>query len=361
MVKVDGSIYFQRMGEGIFKIENGEPVLISDDAILEDNIIVNIFERQNQLLFQTQNKGFYYLNKGVLEPWKIPANDVLFRISVYSSIQLRDHSFALGTISKGLILLTEDGRIDYDINQLKGLSNNTVLSLFEDQEQNIWLGLDNGINSINMTSPYRVFNDVDGHLGTIYASVVYDGFFYLGTNQGLFCKPYKSRDNFKFIEGTKGQVWCLQVYDGTLFCGHNNGTYVVKRDKANLICDVNGTWNIKAIPNGAKNLLVQGNYNGLNVLEKIGNNWVFRNKIQGFDNSSKHFEFLNYHQVFVSHEYKGVFKITLNDAYIKAEKVEKVSSVDKGLNATILKYNNDIIYAYKNGVFKFSIQIQLPI
>ena len=66
---------------------------------------------------------------------------------------------------------------------------------------------------------------------------------------------------------------------------------------------------------------MQGNYNGLNVLEKKGNTWVFRNKIQGFENSSKHFEFLNYNEVFVSHEYKGVFKITLNDSYIKTTKV----------------------------------------
>ena len=139
-----------------------------------------------------------------------------------------------------------------------------------------------------------------------------------------------------------------------MFCGHNNGTYIVRGDKADHICDINGTWNIEPIPNGPKNLLIQGNYNGLNVLQKNGNNWVFRNKIQGFDNSSKHFEFLNYHEVFVSHEYKGVFKIRLNDSYIKAEKVEKEGSVDKGLNATILKYNNDVIYAYKNGVFKYN-------
>lgn len=354
MYKVDESIYFQKLEDGIYKIEKGEPILITNDPIIKDNIIVNIYDHQNQLLVQTQNKGFYILNNGVLKKWDIEANYLLDKTSVYNSIKLHDNSFALGTISRGLIHLNEDGTINNEINQPKGLSNNTVLSLFEDQGQNIWLGMDNGINCINITSPFKVFNDGDGHLGTIYASAIFNRFLYIGTNQGLFYKTYNTQDEFKLIEGTQGQVWCLQEYDDTLFCGHNNGTYIIDQDKANLICDIDGTWNIRPIPNNEKNLLVQGNYNGLNVLEKIGNTWSFRNKIQGFDNSSKHFEFLDYHEVFVSHEYKGIFKITLNDSYIKAIEVEKEASVDKGINASLLKYNNDIIYAYKKGVFKYN-------
>lgn len=351
--KVDGSIYYQKMESGIYKIENGNSILITDDQIVKENIVVNIFEHQDKFLIQTQNLGFYVLDDGILQKWNIPANDILERTSVYSSIKLRDDSFALGTISKGLIILTKEGQIQNEINQRKGISNNTVLSLFEDQEHNIWLGLDNGISSVNMASPYRVFNDINGQLGTIYASVVFDSYLYLGTNQGLFYKKYDSQDDFGFIEGTNGQVWCLQVYDNTLFCGHNNGTYVVNKNRAELICDIDGTWNIKSIPNTEKKLLVQGNYDGLHVLEKVGDKWTYRNKIQGFDISSKHFEFLNYHKVFVSHEYKGVFKITLNDSYVSAEMVEKESTIDKGSNATILKYNNDIIYAYKEGVFRY--------
>ncbi|MFC4720884.1 triple tyrosine motif-containing protein [Geojedonia litorea] len=353
MFKVDGSIYFQKMNDGIYKIENGEEVLISNDAIVQDNIVVNAYSHDNKLLFQTQSKGFYYLIDGKMHIWDISANAFLNQISIYSSIKLRDNSFALGTISKGLVYLSEKGDLIYEINQSKGVSNNTVLSLFEDEERNIWLGLDNGINCINMASPYKVFNDADGNLGTIYASAVYDDFLYLGTNQGLFYKAYNTNDSFKLIQETRGQVWCLQEYDNTLFCGHNNGTYVVKRDKVELICDIDGTWSIRSIPQSNKDLLIQGNYNGLYVLEKNEGKWSFRNKIQGFDISARHFEFLNYHEVFVSHEYKGLFKVTLNDSYVKAIKIETETSVDKGSNSSVLKYDNAILYAYKEGVYRY--------
>ena len=42
--KVDGSIYFQKMNEGVFRIENGEPVLLSGDEIFKSNILVNLFD-----------------------------------------------------------------------------------------------------------------------------------------------------------------------------------------------------------------------------------------------------------------------------------------------------------------------------
>jgi hypothetical protein len=46
------------------------------------------------------------------------------------------------------------------------------------------------------------------------------------------------------------------------------------------------------------------------VLSKINNQWTFRNKIAGFDYSSKYFEIMNNLNVFVSHEYKGVYRLS---------------------------------------------------
>jgi ligand-binding sensor domain-containing protein len=66
----------------------------------------------------------------------------------------------------------------------KGLSNNTVLSIFEDQKNNIWLGMDIGISHVNLSSRFRVYNDAKGKIGTVYTSVVHNNDLYLGTNQG---------------------------------------------------------------------------------------------------------------------------------------------------------------------------------
>ena len=351
--KVDESIYFQKINDGIYKIQNGKELLITDNVIVRNNEVVNIFNHNNKLLIETRQDGFYFFEKNNLIKWDIPANSLLSNISVYNSIKLKDNSFTLGTISNGIIHLTPQGEINYKINSTSGLNNNTVLSLFEDVDQNIWLGLDNGINCINITSPFSIYNDDKGEIGTVYASAVFNNNLYLGTNQGLFYKKINSDNSFKFIKGTNGQVWCLVSINNTLFCGHNNGTFIVNDDTVNKISNVQGTWNIKPIEENP-NLLLQGNYNGLNILQKVGENWQFKNKIEGFDNSSKYFERFNNDEIFVSHEYKGVFKLKVNKEFTKVLTIVKESSAEKGLHSSLLKYNDDILYTYKDGIYKFN-------
>jgi DNA-binding CsgD family transcriptional regulator len=351
--KVDDTIYFQKMQDGIYKIENGSPKLILKDDAVKNNIVVNIFNYQDKLLFQTQEKGIFVLTNNQLIKWNNPINNYLLNTSVYSSIKLKDNSFAFGTISKGILLIDQDGTIKQQINHENGLANNTVLSLFQDMDNNIWLGLDNGINCINITSAFSIYSDKKGELGTIYTSAIKNNIIYLGTNQGLFYKKQNANDTYKFIEGTKGQVWCLvNVYD-TLFCGHDSGTFIVNENKIEKISNVQGTWNIKTIDEN-ENLLLQGNYNGLNILEKKNNKWHFRNKIEGFDNSSKYFERLNTNEIFVNHEYKGVFKIKINNSLTKVTQVSRDTSIKKELHSSLIKYKNNLLYTYKGGVFKYN-------
>ena len=49
-------------------------------------------------------------------------------------------------------------------------------------------------------------------------------------------------------------------------------------------------------------------------IQKIKNyvKTVYKNKIKGFDYSSKHFEILGKNEIYVSHEYKGVYKFTID-------------------------------------------------
>jgi AraC family transcriptional regulator, chitin signaling transcriptional activator len=350
MFKTSDGVYFQKLNDGVYRIENGKSVLVTNDTVVKSNYLVNIFNHKGYLLLQTQEKGFFQFKNNALQQWNITSNNLLSKTSVYNSIQLKDGSFILGTISNGMIHLTANGDVNFQVDQSHGLTNNTVLSIFEDAEQNIWLGLDNGINCINMNSALRIYNDDDGKLGTIYASAVYQNNLYLGTNQGLFYKPLKSNEEFQFIEGTKGQVWCLSVINYDLFCGHNLGTFLVKNNTASLISSELGTWNIKPIE-GNENLLLQGNYNGLNILEKQNGFWKLKNKIEGFDISSKYFEIYE-DNILVSHEYKGVFKLKVANDFSKIISFKKDENLNKGFNSSLLKYNNDILYAYKDGVFK---------
>jgi ligand-binding sensor domain-containing protein/DNA-binding CsgD family transcriptional regulator len=349
--RTKNALFFQTINEGLFEIESGKGRLVSDNAILQTNKIVNIFALDEGLLIQTQRNGFYKLIGTVLTKFSTEVDSELAESSVYSSQLLSDGSFALGTVSNGVFILKNDGKIKYHITQNKGLSNNTVLSLYEDADKNLWAGLDNGINCINLQSPIQSFVDDTGILGTVYTSKLYNGKLYVGTNQGLFYKNYQTNDEFNFVNGTKGQVWSLFEYEGTLFCGHDSGTFIIDSAIAKNIFSASGTWKFESIPNH-KELLLQGNYYGMSVLTKINNQWSFRNKVAGFDYSSKYFEITNNFNVYVSHEYKGVYRLELDSKLLKAKTFVTYKTPTKGKNASLVKFNNLIYYANKEGVFK---------
>ncbi|WP_027138062.1 helix-turn-helix and ligand-binding sensor domain-containing protein [Gaetbulibacter saemankumensis] len=349
---INEGIYFQKARDGIYEIKNGKAQLIFDDPIFKNNLLVNIFNHKGTLYFQTEDKGFYYLENDVLKSWDIPANQIILKDRIYSSIRLKDGSFILGTISNGIVHILPDGEISYQLNQDNGLSNNTVLSVFEDVDSNIWLGLENGINCINIKSPFQVYNDHEGKIGSINSSIVFNNNLYIGTNRGLFYRSLKSVGEFTFMPGTKGAVWCLTEINNTLFCGHNTGTFVVENNQAQLISNIQGTWSIKTIENH-DNLLLQGNYTGLYVLENKKGIWQLRNKIQDFDISSRYFEMPNSSEVLISHEYKGVFKIKLDDKFMRALSISQVTSVNKGSKTGLIKYQDHVLYTSKDGIFKY--------
>ncbi|MFT7335920.1 MAG: AraC family chitin signaling transcriptional activator [Porticoccaceae bacterium] len=352
------SIYFQIENEGLFEIESGKARLVSNNSILISNRIVNVFATDEGLLIQTQLNGLFRLAGTSLSKFSTEADSEMMANSVYSSRLLSDGSYVIGTVSSGIFILTTEGKIKYHISQNKGLSNNTALSLFEDADKNLWVGLDNGINCINLQSPIKNFVDVTGKLGTVYASKLYDGRLYIGTNQGLFYKDYEGAGEFKFISGTKGQVWSLFEYDGTLFCGHDSGTFIIKNDTSKNIFPKSGTWKFKAVPN-QKDLLLQGNYYGISVLEKVNNQWRYRNKISGFDYSARYFEITDAFEIYVSHEYKGVFRLQLNNTLLKVKSVTAYEQPKKGKNAGLTKFNKTIYYAYKDGIFKLNNKTKL--
>ncbi|MEM9363747.1 MAG: triple tyrosine motif-containing protein [Bacteroidota bacterium] len=350
LFSVDQNIYYQKKNEGIFKIEGGKGTLVfAEGAVVEDEV-VGIFRQRNEFLVLTRRNGFFKSDGEDLVKWAIEADSLLSDVSVYTSLQLRDGTYALGTISHGLLLLDSNGNLLHDISQINGLRNNTILSLFEDVKNNLWLGLDNGVSYVNLKSPFRVYHDKRGVVGSVYATAVVGDMMYLGTNQGLFYKNKTDLSDFSLMPGTQGQVWSLNEIDGMLFCGHHTGTFLINGNDAERIADVQGTWTVRKMGE-YPNQLLQGNYDGLYILEKDGAKWLLKNKIQGFDNSSR---FVETHDgnIFVNHEYKGVFKIRTDGLRSVANTVE-VDTLLKGSNSGLVKYKGQLLYASKKGILRY--------
>ena len=344
-------VFFQKAKQGLFTIENGTSVLVSADPVFSEQPIMGIYESDNGLLVATEDARFYKYNFDTPVPF--PTEMDQFNVKVYSSIKLNDGSFVLGTISNGIYHLSPNGQLIRNINQAKGLNNNTVLSLFEDMDFNLWLGLDNGISVINLYSPFNEYLDKLGNLGLVYTALNYQDYLYLGTNQGLFYRKNNSQEGFRLIRDTEGQVWNLQLVDSTIFCGHNAGTFIVDGNQATLISDFPGTWGVRSLRH-TKNLLLQGNYNGLSVLERKNGSWSLRNTIDGFTISSRFFE-VDSLEIVVNHEQKGIYYLELDADLKRVEKL--VNSPPISHSSNIFTFNDQLYYKCFTGIYTLGDQL----
>ncbi len=102
----------------------------------------------------------------------------------------------------------------------QGLQNNTVLSAYFDDDNNLWLGLDNGIDMIQVDLPYYSLLGATSRYGAGYVSLRSGDDLYLGTNQGLFVMPYSDSttpEPPRLKPLVSGQIWDVKDIDGRIF------------------------------------------------------------------------------------------------------------------------------------------------
>lgn len=347
LFKVEDHLYFQEIGKGLYTIDNGQKKLVYTNDLFVSQKIVNIFNFPNRLLVLTEKSGFYWIQGNSYTPWEIPANSKLIKESIFSAIQLKNGDFGLGTISNGFIYLFKNGQINYHINKQNGLNNNTVLNIFEDQSNNLWLALDNGINLINPNSPFKLYKNTSGTLGTVYTSSLHDDFLYVGTNQGLFFKKYDSNSPLKLVKGTEGQVWKLKVIDNVLFCGHNIGTLTINKGIPTLISNHQGAWDFQQVN---PSTIIQGNYDGMYVLKKENEKWVLKNKLKGFNISSRFFDLIESNTIMVLNNTSGFYYLNVDNEFSTIKSIKKDSIIPLDTYSNIKTFANQVhlgAYTYK--------------
>jgi ligand-binding sensor domain-containing protein len=238
------------------------------------------------------------------------------------------------------------------------LQNNTVLSIFPDSSSNLWLGLDNGIDFIEINSPVSFISDKDG-LGTGYCARVFNGKLYLGTNQGLFVKSFNNFsaniENFELVSHSAGQVWSLGVFDDKLICGHHLGTFEIIGNEAKQLGKNNGGW-IYIQPNNKPDLLLGGCYNGLKLFIKVYGTWRFHKNVAGFSESSRFLLQENDTVFWISHGGKGIFRLKLS-ADLDSVKSYRLYTSKNGLPSDeqniLFQYNGKPYFSTIEGIYEY--------
>jgi ligand-binding sensor domain-containing protein/DNA-binding CsgD family transcriptional regulator len=358
-----GNRYFvEQVDAGLFELKNNKLTYVAGSNILGSRVLSVLPFHKDKYIIGTAKNGLFIYDGIAIKPWQSQANDFLKNYQLNNGAIIPGKYFAYGTILNGIVIIDTAGNVVQHINKSSGLQNNTVLSLYVDAEQNLWAGLDNGIDRIEVNSPLYFYFDKTGKFGTVYSSIIFNNKIYLGTNQGLFYSEwinpgtkrlFQSFD-FQLIPGSQGQVWDLSLQDGRLLCGHNDGTFQVNGSSITKITSLSGGWTLKKFNT---NRLIQGTYTGLIIYHKDATgNWVFEHKVEGFTEPSRYVEQDNKGQIWVSHAYKGIYKVNLsadNKRVISQKYYDKRSGLPDSYNVGVFNLDNRIVFSSDSGFYVY--------
>lgn len=348
---IDGVLYISTLKNGIFTLNDQALISFIDHKDLVEAKIITITNKNDEFLITTSLRGLFKYSKGVLRAFNSEINPILKEQQLNVFSEMSNGNMIFGTIKNGVYVTDPNGKVLFHIHKENGLINNTVLSQYIDQDDQLWLGLDNGLASADFKSPYLFFNDVSGNLGAVYDVIEYNNTVYIGSNTGLH---YLDTDNsLKFIDGSQGQVWDLNEIEGDLFCGHNNGTYLVKDKKLQLISPHTGGWVIKKVW-GTPKTYIQGTYAGLVKFQKESTGWTVKHLGQ----TTMPLRFLVFEDAYTAwaaHAYKGLYKVKFDQSYDNI--LDIISYENKGLsspfNVRVSALKNDISITTNEGWQKY--------
>ena len=337
---INGSLYLYAKNDGTYQLDknNQLQLLASKDEF--NFTVVDLLKSNQGIYFLTETNGIYLFDGENLKPWKTNVDDYLkskiLRCGTYSN----KLGFLLGTKLGGFVQLNEEGKALQILTKSNGLLNNEINKIALAADQTLWLASQNGIDRFNFNSGHSVFFP-DGELqGAVYDIIKWNGKLFFCTNNGLYTiddkdyyNPLKDK-KFDLVEGTIGQAWGLDIIDNQLFLAHQNGAYrITTQYEAIPILENTGAWKFVRLDD---NLLAVGTYTGVYLIQKNDSKWQIKARVPGLDESSRVMMFDKLNNLWISHPYKKVYKITFSPDY----KSSSIKAYDKnsGLNTDSRNY-----------------------
>lgn len=359
MFKTSKGYIAQILENGLYWFDGERFTFINGSEIFSRKKVHAIIEiADNDYWICTANDGIFRFNREQFIVQTTEISSFLKFQSCNAGLSLNDSLLVFGTIQNGVVLCNHKGEIVKRIDYTNGLNNNTVLSLFKDRDNGLWIGLDEGVNYFSIYTPGTTYTNSSGTLGTIYTVIPQKGKLFLGTNHGLYVTSIlKSNEDYSFneiklIPGTQGQVWTLEQYEDQILLGHNEGTYLLDGSGIKKISGITGGWSIKKY----NDLLIEGTYTGIVFFKKDkGGVWEFRNKIKGFNEPTRHIEIDYLGYIWAAHPQKGIYKIELNEALdstLNVKHFNSISGVPRKID--IHKINNQIVFMSSDSAYSFN-------
>lgn len=360
----NGRLFAQDKEAGLMEFTNREWKPLRNNRLLKGATLSGIVDIDGErLLLSTVRNGFYIVSGDSISHSNI-GNPIITDNQIYTSLKMNQSELVAGTISDGCLFMDFSGNMVQKISGTEGLQNNSVLCVFLDKDNNLWVGLNNGISFIAYNSAIKYIKPSKTNELAGYSSVIFNNRLYIGTSDGAFSAPLHqnnkdfsfSKSDFSEIKKTSGQVWKIEAVNQHLLLGHNDGIFTVAHNSTVPIAVGKGSWLFEPMSSvlPAKNILA-GTYTGLRMIGFENDRFIDKGALSGLYESFRYMATGNDSTIWASHPYRGIYKLVLSED--NRSFTYRLFTSDDGLPSTLENYvfriKNRIVFATSKGIYEF--------
>lgn len=384
MFKVRNNIYIYNYieNEGLYTLDKEKIKKFREANNLENLQVVDILPyKEDKILMFSKKEGLLEANDLInfnlkdsfnLRPIGNKSIDNYLLKHEYSCGRLlKNGNYVFGTISGGILLMSPEGNLIRIIDKTTGLQNETVNAIYEDNNQILWLALDNGISSVNLNVPLSYWPQEKGFDGSILSVQRFKDQLYIGTWQGIYRLDKYSEEDlntlgrhgsyFKKIPDINARIWSLipfisnKGHSISLLAGTSAGIYSCKGLNSRLL--IRGTILELHQSRADYRKLIIGTGNGAYVLnyDYINERISIEHRIDDLPN--KEITKISEYPDGVYWLYPrtgGVYRLTFNND----KPTIKIFGQKEGLNESLqylpLTISGQLIMVASNGIFQFN-------
>lgn len=354
LFKVGNTYYSQLITGGLSTFSHRELKDFIPRNLMEgSDVSMGLPYDANSMLLLTNNSGGFIYENGVVRKWHIECEKELEMCAINRAIMTKDSCYVIGTLSNGIYAVNKKGQLLWKVDTESQLQNNTVLGLFCDADNNVWVALDEGIAYIQNNSLVYYYEPTYHKIGMVYDVLVKNEEAYIASNQGLL---YSTGKRAELIPGLDGQAYFVDECDKQILCGHNKGTFSIAGSKATRVSDVSGGMCMKPISMKENTYLLEGTYAPLSLYSKDASGmWKFTRLLDGFSHMLKNIEMDHQGNIWVEHLRQGLYRFRIASNLERVEDVREYMNLGgvEGGQFTLFKINGRVVFSNGNAFYSY--------
>lgn len=326
LLPVEGKLYTQCIGGEFAEVrKDGLRSIVTTEELGGASIVGAVSSNGRMVLF-SENDGVFTCKEGEITPWEVEYHNELKTARINRVTMTRDSIIVVGTLSGGVYGYNSEGQLLWRIGAENQIENNTVLGLLCDNDNNIWVALDNGAAFIHHNSPFKIYRSSDRSIGMIYDVTIEDDYSYIASNQGLYAIN-NATHSAKIL--LKEQSWIASRYGDELLCGHNRGLWTLDGFNKTLISSEQGVSCIEEFESDGEKLLLVGGYLYLDVYRKDSRGkWAYSHHLDDFQNLLSKIKVDHRGNIWVEHMRRGIYKLRIDTECTKVLDSKRYTTVN---------------------------------